>query len=182
MREEEKKRTSQQSNWQRLMKKRWVFPAIYLGCAAIILTAVLVLQSGNEADLNPGNNTEGQGQTTSHGNEESVEVNSPVENFVMPVTHPNSSVIVKHFWDENASEEEQLNAYIVYNGTYQPNTGSDIGMKNGETFEVVAALSGTVTHVEKDHLLGNVVEIEHFDGVKTVYQSLADVKVKKTTS
>ncbi|QFT90910.1 Stage II sporulation protein Q [Bacillus sp. THAF10] len=179
MREEEKKRTSQQSNWQRLMKKRWVFPAIYLGCAAIILTAVLVLQSGNEADLNPGNNTEGQGQTTSHGNEESVEVNSPVENFVMPVTDPNSSVIVKHFWDENASEEEQLNAYIVYNGTYQPNTGLDIGMKNGETFEVVAALSGTVTHVEKDPLLGNVVEIEHFDGVKTVYQSLADVKVKK---
>ncbi len=178
MREEEKKRTSQNSNWQRLMKKRWVFPAIYLGCAAIILTAVLVSQTGNESQGNPGNNAEGQGPTTSYGDQESVEVNSPVENFVMPVTDVNSSVIQKPFWDANASKEEQEDAFIEYNGSYQPNTGIDIAMRNGETFEVVASLSGTVTHVENDPLLGNVVEIEHLDGVKTIYQSLTDVQVK----
>ncbi|KPB05766.1 M23 family metallopeptidase [Bacillus sp. CHD6a] len=177
MREEEKKRTSQNSNWQRLMKKRWVFPAIYLGCAAIILTAVLVSQSGNESKGNPGN-TEGQGPTTSYGDQDSMEVNSPVENFVMPVTDVNSSVIQRPFWDANASKEDQEAAFIEYNGIYQPNTGIDIAMKDGETFEVVASLSGTVTHVENDPLLGNVVEIEHLDGVKTIYQSLTDVKVK----
>ncbi|MCG1021367.1 M23 family metallopeptidase [Sutcliffiella horikoshii] len=177
MREEEKKRTSQNSNWQRLMKKRWVFPAIYLGCAAIILTAVLMFQAGNDTEV-PGNNAEGQGPNTSYGDQESVEVNSPVENFVMPVTDVNSSLIQKPFWDENGSKEEQEAAFIEYNGRYQPNTGIDIVMKDGETFEVVASLSGTVTHVENDPLLGNVVEIEHLDGVKTVYQSLTDVKVK----
>ncbi|WP_339148047.1 MULTISPECIES: peptidoglycan DD-metalloendopeptidase family protein [unclassified Sutcliffiella] len=178
MREEEKKRTSQNSNWQRLMKKRWVFPAIYLGCAAIILTAVLMFQAGSETEVNPGNNAEGQGPNTSYGDQESVEVNSPVENFVMPVTDVNSSLIQKPFWDENGSKEEQEAAFIEYNGRYQPNTGIDIVMKDGETFEVVASLSGTVTHVENDPLLGNVVEIEHLDGVKTVYQSLTDVQVK----
>lgn len=177
MREEEKKRTSQNSNWQRLMKKRWVFPAIYLGCAAIILTAVLMFQAGNDTEV-PGNNAEGQGPNTSYGDQESVEVNSPVENFVMPVTDVNSSLIQKPFWDENGSKEEQEAAFIEYNGRYQPNTGIDIVMKDGETFEVVASLSGTVTHVENDPLLGNVVEIEHLDGVKTVYQSLTDVQVK----
>ncbi|WP_226681896.1 M23 family metallopeptidase [Sutcliffiella horikoshii] len=177
MREEEKKRTSQNSNWQRLMKKRWVFPAIYLGCAAIILTAVLVSQTGNESEGNPGN-PEGQGTNISYGDQDSMEVNSPVENFVMPVTDVNSSVIQRPFWDANASKEEQEAAFIEYNGIYQPNTGIDIAMKDGEAFEVVASLSGTVTHVENDPLLGNVVEIEHLDGVKTIYQSLTDVQVK----
>ncbi|WP_230500082.1 M23 family metallopeptidase [Sutcliffiella rhizosphaerae] len=161
------------------MKKRWVFPAIYLGCASIILTAVLVLQSGNETKVNPGTNPEGQGPTTSYGDQDSVEVNSPVENFVMPVTDVDSSVIAKHFWDENGSEEEQLNSFIEYNGRYQPNTGVDIAMRDGETFDVVASLSGTVKHIEKDPILGTVVEIEHVNGVKTVYQALADdVEVK----
>ncbi|MCM3617959.1 peptidoglycan DD-metalloendopeptidase family protein [Sutcliffiella horikoshii] len=179
MREEEKKRTSQNSNWQRLMKKRWVFPAIYLGCAAIILTAVLMFQAGSETDGNPGNSAQpGQGPNNSYGDQDSVEVNSPVENFVMPVTDVNSSLIQKPFWDENGSKDEQEAAFIEYNGRYQPNTGIDIVMKDGETFDVVASLSGTVTHVENDPILGNVVEIEHLDGVKTIYQSLTDVQVK----
>jgi stage II sporulation protein Q len=178
MREEEKKRTSQNSNWQRLMKKRWVFPAIYLGCAAIILTAVLMFQAGSQTEVDPGSNNDGQGPTTSYGNEDSVEVNSPVENFVMPVANVDNSVIEKYFWDPNASEEEQEQSFVEYNGRYQPNTGIDITSKDGETFDVVASLSGTVTHVENDPLLGNVVEIEHFDGVKTVYQALTNVTVK----
>ncbi|WP_223701079.1 M23 family metallopeptidase [Sutcliffiella deserti] len=178
MREEEKKRTSQNSNWQRLMKKRWVFPAIYLASAALILTAVLMFQAGNQ-EADPVDENEGQGPTTSYNdNGEAVEVNRPVENFVMPVTDANSVVIEKQFWDADASQEEQEASFVYYNGMYHPNTGIDITMKNGETFDVVASLSGTVTRVEEDRLLGHVVEIEHVNGVKTYYQALSDVTVK----
>ncbi|WP_078378641.1 M23 family metallopeptidase [Sutcliffiella halmapala] len=177
MREEEKKRTSQNSNWQRLMKKRWVFPAIYLASAALILTAVLMFQAGNQ-EVDPIDETEGQGPTTSYNDEDAVEVNRPLENFKMPVTDVNSVVVKKQFWDADASEEEQEASFVYFNGIYQPNTGIDIAMKNEETFDVVAALSGTVTRAEEDSLLGNIVEIDHSDGVKTVYQALSDVTVK----
>jgi stage II sporulation protein Q len=178
MREEEKKRTSQNSNWQRLMKKRWVFPAIYLASAAIILTAVLMFQAGNTETNPEDENNNGQGPTTSYNEDDAVEVNRTVENFVMPVTDKNSAVIEKQFWDADASKEEQEASFVYYNGMYHPNTGVDIKMKDGETFDVVASLSGTVTRAEEDTLLGNVVEIEHLNGVKTYYQALSNVTVK----
>ena len=179
MREEEKKRTSQKSNWQRLMKKRWVFPAIYLASAAIILTAVLMFQAGStETNPKDGSSNNGQGPSTSYNEDDAVEVNRSVENFVMPVTDKDSAVYEKQFWDEDASKEEQEASFVYYNGMYHPNTGVDIKMKDGETFDVVASLSGTVTRVEEDRLLGKVVEIEHLNGVKTYYQALSNVTVK----
>ena len=47
MREEENKRSSQGSSVKRFFKKRWVFPAIYIASAAIILTGVLWFQSSD---------------------------------------------------------------------------------------------------------------------------------------
>jgi stage II sporulation protein Q len=52
-----------------------------------------------------------------------------------------------------------------------------LAKEDGKEFEVAASLSGTVTKAEKDPLLGNVIEIEHKDGVTTVYQSLASMTV-----
>jgi stage II sporulation protein Q len=51
-------------------------------------------------------------------------------------------------------------------------------MKDGETFDVLAALSGTVTKVEEDALLGNVIEVEHDKGIVTQYQSVTEMNVE----
>ncbi|TXK88216.1 M23 family metallopeptidase, partial [Parageobacillus sp. SY1] len=80
--------------------------------------------------------------------------------------------------DYHASKEEQEAALVFYDNTYHPNRGIDIVRKDGKAFDVTASLSGTVTKAEKDPILGHVVEIEHENGIVTVYQSLADVKVK----
>jgi stage II sporulation protein Q len=50
-------------------------------------------------------------------------------------------------------------------------------MEDGKTFDVKASLSGNVTKVQDDALLGNLVEVEHEDGVVTRYQSVKDIKV-----
>ena len=50
--------------------------------------------------------------------------------------------------------------------------------KDSEGFDVVAALTGTVTKVEEDALLGNVIEIDHDNGIVTQYQSVKDMTVK----
>ncbi|MNZ70686.1 Stage II sporulation protein Q [compost metagenome] len=61
--------------------------------------------------------------------------------------------------------------------TFSPNTGIDFVDPNGNTFDVLAALSGKVTHVEKHATNGNVIEITHAGGLVTVYQSVAEVQV-----
>ena len=173
MREEEKKRSSQ--GFKRFFKKRWVVPAIYIASAAIILTGVLWYQSsGNSADKYNYKTTE---NAKKKFNEPSLVVNKSMENFVMPVKNKEEAVIQKRFYDNNAKAEDQEAALVQYKDTYVPNTGLNIAMKDGSEFEVVAALSGTVTKVEEDSLLGNVVEIQHDTGIVTQYQSVKDVKV-----
>ncbi|SFA48952.1 stage II sporulation protein Q [Parageobacillus thermantarcticus] len=178
MKEEEKKQISpKKRSLHRLFRKRWVFPAIYLTCAALVLAGALWFQ--NKQDEKPRKDEYEYSQTgTSRQNEPAVPVNEAVENFAMPVLDPNSVEIQTPFYDYNASKEEQEAALVFYDHTYHPNRGIDIVRKDGKTFDVTASLSGTVTKAEKDPILGYVVEIDHEDGVVTVYQSLADVKVK----
>jgi stage II sporulation protein Q len=177
MREEEKSRSSQISSLKRFFKKRWVLPATYIAGLAIILTGVFWYQYANDnaSDKYDYNSTDIAGKKY---HEPSVEVNRAMENFVMPVKDSDQVVINKKFYDDKGSKEDQEASLVFYNNTYEPNTGLDYTMKNGETFEVVAALSGTVTKVEEDSLLGNVIEIEHDPGIVTLYESVKDMKIK----
>lgn len=178
MREEEKKRSSQDSKVKRFMKKRWVYPAIYIASAAIILTAVLWFQNSNNNATDDQIDYEATDLTGKKYDEPALEVNRAMENFAMPVTDPDAVEIQKQFYDFDGTAEQQEAALVFYNNTYHPNTGIDITTKSGETFDVVAALSGTVTNVLEDSLLGNVIEIEHDKGIVTQYQSVTDIGVK----
>ncbi|WP_223594974.1 M23 family metallopeptidase [Neobacillus bataviensis] len=176
MREEENKRSSQSSSAKRFFKKRWVFPAIYIASAAIILTGVLWYQaSGSKTDKYDYKSTDIAGKKNQAP---AVEVNKALENFKMPVAMEQAPVIKTKFYDFNAKPEDQEAALVYYDNTYNQSTGVDITVKNGETFDVLASLSGTVTRVEEDAVLGNVIEIEHDNGVVTQYQSVKDIKVK----
>lgn len=176
MREEEKKRISQPTAIQKIFRKRWVFPAIYLVCAALILTAVLWFQS-NGKDNKDGTDQFSEG-TAYSGEEPAVEVSKQLENLEMPVVDPESVVMQTKYYDDKATKEEQEAALVFYNNTYRPNTGIDWAMKDGQSFDVVAAASGMVTKAEKDPILGYVVEIDHQDGLVTHYQSLANAEIE----
>ncbi|MEH7604619.1 M23 family metallopeptidase, partial [Priestia megaterium] len=162
MREEEKKRTSPKSKVQKLVRKRWVFPAIYLASAAIILTAVLWFQA-NGNDISKEDKS-GYSQDGTAYRDDAVEVNASLENLKMPVASEASAIVKKPFYDDQASEKQQEEALVFYNNTYHPNTGVDLAVKGDKSFDVVAAASGTVTKATKDPLLGYVVEIDHKDG------------------
>jgi len=174
MREEEKKQSSRKLGMQRFFKKRWVYPAVYITAAALILTSVLWYQSrGNEA-TDPSE----YGYDGSNMDGDAVEVTRGMETFAWPVLNPDQVEVKKKFYDAKASEDEQVAALVFYDNTYHPNTGIDIGMENGESFDVVAAMSGEVINVEEDSLLGNKIVIEHGDGIVTQYQSVKDIQVQ----
>jgi stage II sporulation protein Q len=66
-----------------------------------------------------------------------------------------------------ADDSTMINRSLVY-------TAEDKEAK----FNVTAALSGKVTRSESTELYGYLVEVEHVNGIKTVYRSLSEVTVK----
>lgn len=172
MREEEKKPTS---TIRRILKQRWALSAIYIASAAIILAAAFLLQ--NSFDDSAKDGKEESAETGKNYGEPSVEVNSNLETIKMPVADADKPVIKKQFYDVNADEKAQEEALVFYNNRYEQNKGIDIAMEDGKSFDVKASLSGNVTKVQDDALLGNLVEVEHEDGVVTRYQSVKDIKV-----
>ncbi|AIQ71371.1 M23 family metallopeptidase [Paenibacillus graminis] len=177
------------SSWNRMLSKRWVFPAVYTAAAAIILTLVWVYQDAGQKPLNPdtaavvsqeaaGTGTEA-GAGAAKDDPAALEVVASAESLVWPVANPADVEVVKPFYDENGTEENHVAAMVQYNDTFVPNAGIDIAREDNQPFDVKAALSGEVTRVEDVPVFGKVVEITSPGNLKTVYQSLGDTKVKQ---
>jgi stage II sporulation protein Q len=157
--------------WKRLFAKKWAFPAIYLAAAALILTVVWLYQNAQESGVTkPGTDVQ-----ISHN---TVPVDQKAEQMTAPVPKTADAVVQMGYYDDTASTQAQERALVKYANTYWPHTGIDYARKDGKSFDVVAALSGKVIRVEQNPLVGQEVEIQHENGLVTVYQSLADVRVK----
>jgi stage II sporulation protein Q len=157
----------------RLFQKRWVFPTTYIVCAAVILTAALWFQMTNDTK-------ESKKPSVPYSQNESptVPVTQASEIVRLPAANADDVVIKKKFYEDKASAEEQEQALVFYNNTYSANTGIDIAANDGKTFDVTAAISGTVTKAEKDSLLGYVVTLDSGNGITTFYQSLDSITVE----
>lgn len=175
MREEEKNRSSQVNKF---FKKRWVFPAIYLVSAALLISLIVYFQTNGMNTAKGPDKAKPNDNVTGKTEEPVIEVNTSFEHIAMPVQNKDEVEVVTEFYDAAASEEKQEAALIVDGNSYRPSMGVDISHKDGEEFKVVSALSGKVSAVRQDALLGNVIEIEHEKGLMTVYQSVKDIQVK----
>ncbi|BAU26489.1 stage II sporulation protein Q [Aneurinibacillus soli] len=177
----------QTSRWRRMASKKWIFPAAYMGIAAIILAGVMWYQ--NSKDFSFTNETpkaipqsvepdSGQAQTAQLPDEQkAVPVNAEAP-FVWPAKAEADTHKVMNFFDETADKKDQEAALIQYDNSYWPNTGIAIAAKNKKSFEVTAALDGKVTKAERDPMLGYQVEVKHDNGMSTVYASLDEMNVK----
>lgn len=173
------------SSWKKVLGKKWAFPAIYIGTAAIILAFVMWYQ-GSVMDTvsNLTNVKENVAVTTpetpvaSPQGEEAVPVAGTVQPLAWPVGKQVQYDLGMSFYDEQASKDNQQKALVKYNNSYFPHTGIDLKSTDGKGFDVVAALAGKVVKVENDPLVGKVIEVEHADKMVTAYQSLENVVVK----
>jgi stage II sporulation protein Q len=162
------------SKWKKFLAKKWVFPATYVAAAAIILTLMWVFQGVGQVSKE-----KAALDLTSKSSPDAVAVNVPQETMQWPVADAKAVTVVIPFYDQNASSEDRQAAMIEYDKTLIPSLGLGIASKDKQTFDVLAAMSGKVTAVETDPVVGKLVEITHSNGLVTVYQSLANVKVTK---
>ena len=158
----------------KLKLRPYVLPTIYMIAIATIIVSILLI-----------------GQTIRTFNKEKVDityvVGKVVEDNSKPVIEVKNDkvikpfvnegvVIAKDFYEKDAPEEKQKGSLIYYEGTYMQNSG--VLYKADIEFDIVAVMDGTVTNIKEDNLLGIVIEIDHNSKLKTIYQSLAEAKVK----
>lgn len=177
------------SAWKSFLGKKWAFPAIYIGTAAIILALVMWYQgTTDDAPLDRTEVIDGVSVTTpENGSQpaltgETEDPAVPVTNSSQPLAWPIAKDVAYEkgmgFFDDAAPAEEQEKALVQYDGAYTPHTGIDFLAKDNQPFDVLAARDGKVSKVHNDPLVGMLVEIEHSDNLTTVYQSLESVTVK----
>lgn len=109
-----------------------------------------------------------------------IEENKPVVaiNNVIKRPYNNENVkIIKDYYDYRDESVEQENSIIYYEDTYLQSSGVAYG--SGESFDVVSILDGTVSSIVENELLGNIIEIDHGNGIIGYYQSLSEIAVKK---
>ncbi|MCD7839301.1 MAG: M23 family metallopeptidase [Erysipelotrichaceae bacterium] len=112
---------------------------------------------------------------TSVESEESNKEDTVNETLASPVE--DGIGIVRYYYNKDDSSEKQEQSLILFEGVYRPNDGIDYA-KNGETFNVLASISGTVTKKTNDAVLGWIVTITNSDDIQITYESLSEVNVE----
>ncbi|MDF2958996.1 MAG: peptidase [Paenibacillus sp.] len=167
-------------SWKRFLAKKWVFPATYMAAAAIILTLMWVYQDAGKSALTGELGIESKSTVTDNVMKpDSVAVNTVAETMQLPYKEKGELDVVLPFFDSKATSEVRQAAMVEYGDTFTPHMGMDFAKPDNTVFEVLAAMSGKVTAVEKNPVVGHLVEITHSNGLVTVYQSLSEVNVTK---
>lgn len=165
-------------SWRRLFSKKWVFPAVYMAAAALILTLVWVYQGSGDKVQDAGSK-QSVTETVMDPGQEAVPVAAPLETMQWPVKERGEVEQIMSFYEEKAADNIKQAALVEYGDTFTPHLGLDLARQDDKDFDVLAALTGKVSLVEKNPLVGYQVEITHPNGLVTVYQSLASVNVQK---
>ncbi|WP_186576599.1 M23 family metallopeptidase [Aquibacillus kalidii] len=177
---EENKNVSK-NGWRRVFGKRWFFPAVYLTMAALLLTGVLWYQNLDNQVPQASDETEQDldlsGQSMKDFEQDAAEVVNQQEVIKMPVAEDLQTEIVTKFFDYDADSADQEKALVLYDNKYYQSNGLDIASADDKAFDVMASLSGTVTEVKEDPILGNVVKLQHENDLETYYASLGEVMV-----
>ncbi|KIL36661.1 hypothetical protein SD71_06555 [Cohnella kolymensis] len=169
------------SGWKRLLSKRWVFPAAYMAAAAIIVTILWLNSGAVEKDPQqavPGLTDVDKSDTAGQSSADALEAAANGETLQWPVAKLEDMDTKMAFYDEKASEEERQAALVEYNQQFIPHMAVDLARKDAKEFEVLAAMSGKVSVAEQNTVNGYEVQIEHPNGLVTIYQSLKDLKVQ----
>jgi stage II sporulation protein Q len=169
------------SRWQRITRKKWVFPATYMVAAVVILTLMWAYQNSlSSSTVDSGTELQTTSETViTEEALDSLAVTAETNSLAWPVANYEALEVIMEFFDANDSQEENQAAMVEYGDTYTPHLGMDLASPNNETFEVLAAQAGQVIRVEQVPIVGQLIEIDHGNGLSTVYQSLTEVQVKQ---
>lgn len=163
-----------------IFARKWMYPATYLAAAAIILALMWVVQDIRKPAPDQADPVAEQAEQQAQlpADEDALPAGAPAEHMQWPAD-PGEADVVMPYYDAAATHDEKQSAIMQQGNRFAPNTGIVMAREDNGAFDVRAALSGEVTRSEKVPAVGNLVEITHEDGLRTIYYSLADVEVRQ---
>ena len=157
----------------RRLKRPVVYSLYVIGISMLIGGIVLLETSSKKLDSK---NPDYQYVSKTGITREDIPVVNTKTTIIRPYTDSDVK-IVKNYYNYQGTEDEQKESIIYYEDTYMPSSGVSYG--KDEEFDVVAILDGKVTKVSNDDTLGNIVTIEHENGIVSTYESIKDITVKE---
>ena len=155
---------------KRLVLKPFVVPMLYT--ILIVLTIMIAVKLTYKEKPKE--------DTTLYVSEAPSHDTIPVVNDEVYVLNPYSGDDVKikvNYYNENDSNETQEGSIIQYESTYLQNSG--ITYESSNRFNVVAVIDGEVTKIYSNEMLGNVIEVTHDNNIKSIYQTVSNIKVSE---
>lgn len=153
--------------------RKFVIPTIYTIALAALFISILIIGKTYNFFTNEDINSH---VVNAIVDDDSKAVMNETENKMIKPFANDNVTISKNFYDKDATEEEQQNSLIYYENTYMQNSGVLYTSENA--YDIVATLDGIISDIKTDDILGNVIEIDHDNEIKTVYQSVDNIKVK----
>ena len=155
---------------KRLVLKPFVVPMLYT--ILIVLTIMIAVKLTYKEKPKE--------DTTLYVSEEPILETTPVVNDEVYVLNPYSGDDIKikiNYYNENDSNETQEGSIIKYESTYLQNSG--LTYESDNRFNVVAIIDGEVTKIYSNEMLGNVIEVTHDNNIKSIYQTVSNIKVSE---
>lgn len=146
----------------------------------LVLVPLLVFLLYQKIDLGEEIIAEEEPEVIRYYNNYDYEDVSPVIRLDRLIVKPyldTTVTIGRDYYDYQGEEEQQKNSITIQDNTYYQNTGIDFVSEN--TFDVVSISKGTVSNVREDQTFGKEIQIEHDNGLISIYQSLSEVLIKK---
>ena len=157
----------------RRLKRPVVYSLYAIGISMLIGGIVLLETSSKKLDSK---NPDYQYVSKTGITREDIPVVNTKTTIIRPYTDSDVK-IVKNYYNYQGTEDEQKESIIYYEDTYMPSSGVSYG--KDEEFDVVAILDGKVTKVSNDDTVGNIITIEHENGIVSTYESIKDITVKE---
>lgn len=157
------------SSFKEGLKKYILLIVAALLIVAVTLTVVFTTKKTKTTTTNTNLSTNVDKNTTTEKESDNKQTSTETEAvaFTLPVLN---ATVMKGYSATALQKNETLNQWEIHKGL-------DFKAESGT--EVLAVFGGTVSSVYNDYMLGNVIKIDHGNGLTTLYASLAEnVNVK----
>lgn len=157
------------------MKKRklkgFVLPTAYVIGVTVIFLSVMYIGSNIRSFYDTNNNL-----VTGLFTRTIAPVISEQEEAISKPFTNEKVEIDKYFYNKDDEDTNKESSIIYYQDTYMQNTG--ILYSSDEQFDVNSCLSGTVTSIKEDEILGSVIFVEYNTKVTVVYYTVEGTTLK----
>ena len=164
--------------------KPFVVPVIYIMSIAMLIGSVYFIERIINNVVLEDNINSNDSEEVIDVVDEDIDNDIPVVNTDVSIIKPytNDGVSVANgYYDYKGEASNQEKSILYYGDTYMQNSGIDYTFEGNE-FDVVSILDGTIMEIIDDEIMGKTVKIQHSNDLVSVYQSLGSVEFKVNDS